>query len=103
MTTHTTSATASKSSLETINLETVSSDLAMALTFIEAAAHFAENLYKIAHASNATIADCFKPDAEHAGNMISEIGCRVGNAKEHLDAFIDAVPASQLSVERKEA
>jgi hypothetical protein len=103
MTMHTTTAPEGKSPLERLNLEMMSSDLDIALTFVEAAAHFAQNLCTLAGASNTSIAGVFKPDAEHASNMIAEIGCRVRDAKEQLDAFIDAVPVSHLSAERKAA
>jgi len=99
---NTTSAAPSKSKAsDTLNLEMISSELDMSLTFIAAAEQFAHSLHQLATMSSAAICGTFQPDIEHAQNMISEIGNRLRGAKEQLDAFIDAVPVHQLSAERK--
>lgn len=92
-----------KPGTERLSLEDIHSDLRMAVTFVEAAAHFANCLYTLASSPSELEAKYFKPDAEHASNMISEIETRISRASESLGAFIDAVPANRLWVEGKSA
>jgi len=102
MTDNTISAAASKPQLKTISLEMISTDLDVVLTFVEAAARFNDNLYRLAVSPGAT-AQCFKPDAEHAANMVGAIRDRITDAKEQLDAFIAEAPAGNVRVERSAA
>lgn len=99
---NTISAAASKPQAKTISLEMISTGLDVVLTFVEAAAGFTDNLYRLAMSPGAT-SHCFKSDAEHTANMIGSIRHRITDAKEQLDDFIEAAPAGNVRVERSAA
>ena len=98
----TTAAAASKPQAKTVSLELISTDLDVVLTFVEAAARFTDNIYRLAVSPGAS-AQCMKPDAEHAANMVGAIRHRVADAREQLDNFIEAAPAGNVRVERSAA
>lgn len=101
MTNNTTSADASKSTPHPfIDLENIYGLMTVALTFNEAAQRFMQS--GLVHAVNGdTQAKTYiAPEIERTLTMLCELDQRLSEAKDDLDAFIDAVPADRLMVER---
>lgn len=96
----TTSAASHKSPAQPfIDLEHISGELSVALTFTECADRFLGSIRTLGKSADAI--ECYVlPNIEHAQTMISELTTRLENAKAELDAFIDAVPADRLMVDR---
>jgi len=99
---HITSAAPSKSSPEKIDLEDISANLTIAITFNHAAENFLRNARALAkgyeHAEHLLI-----PEIDHVSTILSEMLDQLNDAKSTMDAFVDAVPARLLLAERKAA
>lgn len=83
-----------------LNLEQVSGDLAVVTTFAVATDNFLSIMRSTAKGCDQ--AEHFLiPQIDHGQTIISELMDRLHEAKDQLDAFIDAVPFDRLWVERK--
>ena len=83
-----------------LDLEQVSGDLAVVTTFAVATDNFLTMMRATAKGWDQG-EHYLIPQIDHGQTIISELMDRLHEAKEQLDAFIDAVPVDRLWAERK--